>query len=170
MQKYKKPNLDIFKEIKNPFIPYLQIPVVKYTNRNVFRKEDELIVNDSFFLEKTPSSKVYTKSEHRLIINKFRSSAKELYLWLIYELKDGEDYIWINKQRYIEECEIKSVNTFKPAVEELIRYGILQISHIKDVYWINPDFLFKGNRINKYIDKIKIEYNYTTPVNNNPNV
>lgn len=80
--------------------------------------------------------------------------AKDLCWFIIYELNSQQDWLWINKERYMKESHV-SLNTYKAAVLELDRYGILQPTVYKDTYWVNPMFFFHGDRIKKYPSKIK---------------
>lgn len=101
----------------------------------------------------------YTKIFHIPNIRKFvcemQPCSKSLFLWLQYEADNGKDYLWINKVRYMSECQVKSINTFKAAVKELMDKLIICPSSIKGVYWINPAVFFNGSRINKYKSKLK---------------
>jgi hypothetical protein len=81
--------------------------------------------------------------------------AKELYLWVMYELDKNEDFVWINVQRYMEECNVSSMTTYRDTVKDLQKSLIISPTTIKDVYWINPLFFFNGNRLEKYETKLK---------------
>jgi hypothetical protein len=109
-------------------------------------------------LDNTQFTKVYCSPENRKIRNAFSLRAKEMYLWLLDEIEYGKDYIWINKDRYMKEMNISSMNTYKDALNELIRYGHLTETITKGVYWINPEFFFKGNRVTKYPKKVRVQY------------
>ena len=138
MQKYKKPEVN---EVMLGIIPYvssLTIPVVRKLFEKQYKKDDEGdLIPVQQEIEYTEFTKIYTNRERRIIINNLSDKAKSLYLWLIYEIESGKDYIWINKIRYMEELSIKSIDTFKNALIELIRYSLLSLTVIKDVYWIN---------------------------------
>jgi hypothetical protein len=128
-------------------------------NPEVFNKQFviELLKNkDSFLMSSDKNSvKIYTKSELRLKIMSMSKAAKELYLWLIYELDKNEDHVWINVERFMEECSISSMTTYRTTVKELQKNVIIYPTIIKDIYWINPLFFFNGNRIDKYETKVK---------------
>lgn len=106
-----------------------------------------------FTVEQEQFTKVFNKSAYRLHIMSLSPKARDLYLWLIYEIDCGKDYIWVNKERYMEELNV-SVNTINSAIQDLIASIVIVPSAIKDVFWINPLFFFNGNRLEKYKDKI----------------
>lgn len=156
MQKYQKPKFT-YKDLgKNPCVSSLEIPVRTITMSRQFTKDkdDDTLVNVEIEVEAIAFSKLYVTAERRKLLSSLSSSAKELYLWIMFEIETGEDALWINKLRFMEENNT-SLNTYKKSVEELIRYAFIAYTVVKDVYWINPDFFFKGDRIKKYPSKIK---------------
>ena len=157
MQKYKKPKFDCKTLGVNSFVinSGFVIPVNKLEFVDQYKLElDGTLLPLKLEVEATPYVKVYITPERRLIISKLSPAGKELLLWLMYELETGKDYLWINKSRFMLENST-SLNTYKKAVDELVRYGMLAFTVVKDVYWINPDFLFKGDRISKYPKNIQ---------------
>ena len=141
----------------NPFIQSLVVRVCDFKTGKII--EDEEGIKDYEYAEREydPCTKVYTESIDRKIINGLSPKAKELYLFLIYSLNTGKDYFWFNRQRYMEELNIKSNTTVCNAIFELSRYCIIyKAATVKDVYWINPAFLFAGNRIKKYKSNVKV--------------
>ena len=151
MQKYSKPKFRYDDLGKNPCTISLVIPVNILTIKHQYEKDkdDDMLVNVQLELEYTEYCKVYASSERRKLVSSLSPCAKELYLWLLYEIKYGQDALWINKERFMEE-NTTSLNTYKKAIEELIRYAFIAYTVVKDVYWINPDFFFKGDRLKKY--------------------
>lgn len=101
--------------------------------------------------------KVYAGAGNRTKMGELGVAAKTLFLWLIYELDSGKDYIWVNVDRYMDEMGINSVNTYKTAIAELVKKQFMAVSLIRDVYWINPRLFFCGSRVNKYSDNV-VEY------------
>lgn len=150
---YSKPKVDESKFIANPLVGSdFKIIVNKVRDSKTFIKDGEDWLPKEYELEKEQITKVYTKAENRLIIAELSSAAQRLYVWLLYEVDAGKDYMWLNRKRYMEENRIKSVNSYKKAVNELSRYLIiyptLEVKH--DYYWINPRLFFSGSRPNKY--------------------
>lgn len=157
MQKYKKPKFTKKDLGNNPHITSLQIKVVKRNfEKQYYRDEEGNLLPVQQEVEYTPFVKLYSTAEHRKLANNLSLRAKELLLWLMYEIPVGEDYIWINKERYMEENQVSSINTYKEAIKELVRYCFLSISVIPDVFWINPEFFFKGDRVKKYSNNLLI--------------
>ena len=155
MQKYVKPKFEENTLGINPFIYTLEIPV-RTVETNSYELDEGVLLPKQVQLEKTDYTKVFISSERRQIISNLSDKALRLYLWIIYELEPGKDYLWINHNRYMAEQNIKSINTYKSSVEELMRYGMLAMTVKKNVYWINPDFMFNGNRLTKYRKQIKL--------------
>lgn len=159
MSRVKKPNINESRLPQNPFANSLVIPVVGRLVKDHYKidKDGDKIPYE-IELEYNEFVKLYSTKAHRLIINRLQPCTKELMLWITYSVDYGKDYIWINKKRYMEECSV-SLNTYKKALEEMIRYGLLVPTGLYDnTYWINPDFFFKGSRVNKYPNKVQKVY------------
>lgn len=136
---------------ENPFINGLLIPVNRIRGKN-YSLSDDVLIKELIELEATPYTKLFVSSERRKIINHLSSSAQRLLLWVMFELDEGKDWLYLNKTRYLKEQDL-SYNTYTKARDELIRYCIIYPTVVKDVFWINPDFFFQGNRIKKYKNK-----------------
>jgi hypothetical protein len=113
-------------------------------------------IKTNHHVEAETYTKVFTRSAYRLHIMALSSRAKDLYLWLIYEVENGDDHLVLNKKRYMEEASV-STTTLKGAIQDLHRMLILSPTVVENVYWINPLFFFKGSRIEKYKDKLNKE-------------
>jgi hypothetical protein len=155
MQKYQKPKFT-YKQLGNN--PCVNSGFIVYVNTITFKDQykkysDGLLLPVSVEVEKTPYTKLYVDSLRRLVISGLTPSAKELYLWVMFEIEHGKDALWINRERFMLENNT-SLNTYKKALDELLRYALLAFTVVKDVYWINPDFFFKGDRISKYPNNI----------------
>lgn len=154
MQKYSKPKYDYKTLGINPFSISLEVKVKELELLNAYKKDgDEWIpaVNE---VEDTPYTKMFITSERRIIVSNLSPAAKELYLWIMFEIDAGKDALWINKDRYMKENHT-SINTYKKALEDLIRYAIISQTVVQGVYWFNPDFFFRGDRIKKYPKNLK---------------
>ena len=153
-----KPDFDKLKLGINPHISTLVIPIVSQTLSNQYKIDSEgnkLPVDIE--MEYTSYTKLYRSKSRKVLVNRLTASAKSLFLWLMYEIKAGEDYIWINKDRYLEET-LTSYNTYKKGLLELHRYAFITPTKVKGVYWINPDFFFNGSRVKKYPKHCKLQY------------
>lgn len=97
--------------------------------------------------------KVFTKVAYRKHVMSLSSKAKELFLWLIYEVDTAKEYACINSDRYKAEAGV-SDNTYRAALKELIKAVVIAPTVIQTVYWINPRLFFNGSRVNKYPDNL----------------
>lgn len=141
----------------NPFVKSLKIPVHKMLINGQYKVTKELAADGKPIMlpveveiEAEPFTKVYNDANRRKMMVVLSTRAKELYLWVLYEIEAGKDYLWINKSRYMKENDISSMNTYRNALKELIVQGFLQGTVASDVYWINPSLFFSGSRTNKY--------------------
>ena len=110
-------------------------------------------VNKIVLKEKVDSdkcTKIYTKAAYRVNIFSLPTPSKILYLWFIYVLAPGKDYIYLNKKLYMQESGISSINTIKTALSGLIDNKIIALSPVKDHYYINPLYFYSGSRVKKY--------------------
>lgn len=151
MKKLSNSNLGV-----NPFSASLVI-IVNIVTTPEYESDGEDMLPVKRKLEKDEFCKFYCSSERRVKINSLTLRGKELLLWILFELKYGQDWIWINKERFMKESGISAVNTFKGALKDLIRNGVLATTIETDTYWINPFYFFKGNRVNKFKQNV-IEY------------
>lgn len=140
----------------NPFVYSLEIKTKQFDNHKAFKKDENLLVFQTYIVETTPKVNLYVKPEHRVINNNLNTPAKSLLLWILYTIETNEDYLWINKERYMKETDT-SLNTYKKGLENLIRYGFLQGTVVRDTYWFNPEFFFKGDRKSKYPKNVILE-------------
>lgn len=155
--KIKKPKIDPEKLKNNPLVNEdFRIVVNKMIDEKSFKREDDLLVHKDYEMEKESITKVYTLPLYRKLVSTLSPRAKSLFLWLLYEIESGKDYIWINKYRYMEENDISSINTYKESIVDLIVPNIICATIYPDVYWINPRYFFNGNRMNKYQDHVEI--------------
>lgn len=160
MNKYSKPKFNESDLGVNPFTSNLVIRVNKRVFKNTYSKvngEEKLKVAD---VEYDKFCKVFTDKPRREQMNALSARGKELLFWLMYQITSGKDYIWINRDMYMDELGISSENTFLTAVKDLIYHGIIGKTVVgKDVYWINPDIFFKGDRVYKFKDKLEFMNN-----------
>lgn len=164
MNKYKKPKYSKEDLGDNIFLTKLVIPVNKVKSEDKYKISDQWAGEDAiyepanFSYDALPYSKLFIDASRRKKMVSLLPGAKDLLLWVLYELKAGDDSLWINHQMYMEENEIKSINTYKVALKDLIKKGFLAISVIKGVYWINPDFIFRGDRLKAFPDNVKVKH------------
>lgn len=135
----------------------IELESVRKDEDNIVTYGDTINYETIYTIEAENFTKVFTKAAYRLHIMNLSSRARDLYLWLIYELDPGKDYLWLNEERIRTELNV-SYNTLKGALQDLIKEIIIVESAIKGVYWINPLFFFNGSRLDKYQDKLKDKY------------
>ena len=155
----------ILLESVNPFTNELTIQVSELTNKhkyvNVNSVSDGIIteapniLNITYLVDKSDKCQIFTKSGLRLHINSLSKNAKSVFIWIIYELEDSQDWLWINKTRYKSECG-GNFTDLKKGIEELTISGIITPTVVLDAYWINPLFFFNGSRVKKYPSNLKM--------------
>lgn len=159
--KYKRLHQDLneFESLKNPLINLgFVIPVTRAGFTGRFYKPDEegLILPKYTDLEREEYTKLYKQTDLRKVVSNMSDRAKSLFLWLLFEVEAGKDYLWLNYQRYMDENHISSLTTYKAALKELLMNNIICKSHKRTIYWINPRAFFCGSRPNKYPGHVKI--------------
>lgn len=133
----------------NPFTKKLEIFITK-KKQEVVNKFGNVDVKD-YELEYSKYTKVFDVPGDKKLLSMMPIRSKELYLFIMYSLTAGEDYVWVDKAGYMKTMGITSVNTYKTAIRGLCDANIIYPHHwIRDLFWINPQYFFKGSRINKY--------------------
>jgi hypothetical protein len=134
----------------NPFLGGLVVKVLEGKSGYVV-DEDGVMVDNVVEMECETFAKVFDKPENRIVMAGLSFRALQVWTWSMYTVLSGKDYIWVNVERLMKECHIKSVKTYRAAMNELCRYGYIApcVGH-KNVYWINPSLGFKGSRVNKF--------------------
>lgn len=150
--------IDESRLIKNPFWFTLQIPVTKVVSDIEWEEdiEEGLVLNKEFYIERTPSVKLYYCKDCKEIVYGLSDKAQRLYLFILLHLIPNKDWIRINPEKYMSVNRIKSLTTYRGAVKELVRYGFLASTEYRTVFWINPNLYFSGNRIKKYEDRLNV--------------
>jgi len=142
----KRPEIDEDSLPVNPFVSFLDIPVNK-----VIRGLGQDGKVREMELEKSKYAKVYITPAIRKYTSNLSGSAALMFIWILQELDSGRDWLWVNKERYQKEHDIKSMKTVNAALVELDNKRFIDgIAGKKDVYFINPVIFFCGSRINKY--------------------
>jgi hypothetical protein len=167
MKKVMKPKVDESKLIHNPFANDLFIPVRSFKTKAEYLSAQEVKdgivskihkIEEENVLEQESFTKVYNRSVFRLDVFSRTEKARSLFLWLLYEIDSGKDFIWINQERYMLEATV-SINTFKEALKELSLNRVVIPVGIgyPNYYWINPTYFFSGSRINKYPNCLQLK-------------
>lgn len=148
----KKPDLDETNVGINPFEQKLEIRVRSGYNK---RLKGGVEVKEEWEAEYDPYTKVYEIKGYKTNMQALPIRSKEMLLFLIHSVESGKDWIWINREDYMRDNAIGSVNTYSKALNVLCDMGYISKHRKTDVYWINPQIFFKGNRIRKFYNKIK---------------
>lgn len=159
--KYKKiyPSLKEFDTLKNPMTNMgFVIKVTRAGASGRFHKPDidGIILPKYVDLEREEYTKVFKNPDLRKVISDMSDRAKSLFLWLLFEVDMGKDYLWINHLRFMEENNISSLTTYKLALKELLMKNLICKSHKRTIYWINPKAFFCGSRPNKYPEHVEV--------------
>jgi len=107
----------------------------------------------SFMLERASYSKVFKNAVNRRVLMSMRGSSVKMYLWLIYCVKSGLDYVMVNVELLKKDCGFNH-NTYRSSVKQLGELGVVAETKYANVFWINPSYFFCGNRLKKYADKV----------------
>jgi hypothetical protein len=88
------------------------------------------------------------------------TSAKDMFMWIAMQLPLNQDYMEITEERYCKEMEV-SRGTFYTAKTQLINRLLAVRTSRKNTYWVNPSYMYKGSRVDKFSDRV-------TPENEHP--
>jgi hypothetical protein len=102
---------------------------------------------------------VYMDNDLLKVMAGLSASGKDMLLYIMRYLGSNRDTIELKEDIYIERMNV-SDRTFRRAKEELTNLIIVKKKSRKDVYYINPQYLFRGNRINAYPESIVVTYTY----------
>ena len=134
---------------RNPFASSLVVKVMPI--RSGYVPDGDIMVDNVVEMECETFSKMFDKAENRMVMAGLSFRALQVWTWMMYTIASGKDYVWMNVERMMGECGMKSVKTYKAAITELCRYGyVAPCAGHKNVYWINPAIGFKGSRVNKF--------------------
>lgn len=165
MNKIEQIDEDLLKV--NPFSFSLKIPVTEIMKSGEFKKvEDEelsegVILNATYYVERTQSTKIYHCENCKQMIYDLSPKAQRMYLYVLYNLKRGKDWIQINKENYMTKNNITAKNTVNDAIKELTRFGFIAPTvEYKSAYWINPTLFFSGNRLNKFPSNKEVKQSF----------
>lgn len=150
-----KPDLAKMAGMVNP-LTEVGFKVVVRRRQKIHKDKDGNEVIEDVELEHERYAKVFLEGGKRKAVCNLSGSASKMFTWLMYELESGKDYIWINKDRYMQETGVRSINTFKDNVRELVGSGLIAVSLEQNVFWINPRLFFCGDRTKKYPNHVEV--------------
>jgi hypothetical protein len=125
------------------------------------RDTDGDFLEEVYKVEREPKCHVYTRSSNRKVICGMGGAAKDIFLYVLFKLEYGKDWIWLNRSGCMNDSGIKAVVTYDKGIEELVRCGVLSLVFgYDDVFWINPVYLFNGSRVKKFPSNVRVEYDF----------
>lgn len=81
------------------------------------------------------------------------SAAKDMMMYIAARMQYDTDIIELEEEKY---CNVMNLSrsTFFSAKRELTNRIIIPRTSRRNTYWINPAYLFRGNRMEKYPDSV----------------
>lgn len=162
MNPYPKPFFTHETEGNNFYVnKTFQVPYSVHIKEGAFTFKDNIKTPYTFESEQIPSVKLYISKENRFKVNQLSVGAKELFMWILFACPKTEDLYWLNRKRFMYECNVKSLTSYLKYVKQLTKANIIApTGQTKDVFWINPNFFFRGDKLEKYKDYKVLFYSY----------
>lgn len=147
----------------NPYAEALSIDVTRVTNASQHNIVDGIIHPVCYDVERKQSVRIFYDLLYKNKIAKLSSSAQRMFIYILCNLEQGQDWVYINKDKYMQKNGLTSVNTARKGISELWDNGFIAptAAYPNDVYWINPAIFFSGSRIAKYPTKLKVKSTVT---------
>lgn len=103
-------------------------------------------------LEVNDRASVYTEDILELFAQ-LSSGAKDMFMYVAAKLPYGKDYIELDEIRY---CDVMKVAhaTFFRSRKDLLNKLLVPRADRKGTYWVNPTYMFKGARMEKYPEAV----------------
>jgi hypothetical protein len=83
------------------------------------------------------------------------TSSKDMLLYIASRIQFNSDVIELEEDKYCVTMNV-SRSTFFTARKELTNRIIVPRTSRKNTYWINPGYMFKGNRMEKYPEAVRM--------------
>ena len=145
------------KHSNNPFTNKLKLIYSELTINKAYQYTVEgFYLPLTYKVEQAKKTSIYINPNNAKTLINLNLSALQLFMFIAFNLKSGQDVITINRKNFIKHTNT-SKSTFIRAVKELIQKQIIQPvpTSEQDTFYINPAFLFNGSRLKKYPDKAK---------------
>lgn len=143
----------------NPFVDSeFVIEISKRVNKDSFKLDtDSQLIPSEYNQETTRATRIYSSPEMRKSVALLSASASVLLLWLIFEAEPSQDFVIVNRVRYLQEHKHKTDTPLRKGLYDLIRYQFILPTKFINAYWINPRFLFCGSRMMKYKTHLRVK-------------
>jgi hypothetical protein len=136
----------------NPFVESLRIKAVQVVA--IGKQTGETLAD--YIIEEEASTKLFRTNNAHQIIAELSDKAQRLFFYFIYSVRPNDDHVTINRAYYKRLNGIKSDTTIANAINELMMNGLIAKAVMKDTYFINPRFMFNGNRLKHYPEKVDV--------------
>lgn len=140
----------------NPYSLAVTVRVSRRYSRSSFSLDEGMVMPAGYVSECDSSSKLFLGKRKEVM--GLCDRGMRLFLFVCYELESGKAFVVVNRKRFMKEAGIRSVNTFKAAVNDLCRLGMISLTDARDVFWVNPDYFFRGSRVNAFPDRVRVKY------------
>lgn len=143
----------------NPFVEALSIDVTRVVNDSQHNIVDGVLHPVCYDVERKQSARIFYDLFYKDKMSQLSSSAQRMLIYILCNLQQGQDWVYVNKDRYMQKNGLTSVNTARKGLTELWDNGFISptAAYPNDVYWINPTIFFSGSRIAKYPTKVKVK-------------
>lgn len=157
---------------RNPFIenPSFHLKVIQHQTEKLYVPSSEIGKDailkhkketETFILPVQKGVTLYdTPYDHVFMFKEFNPTTRDLLLYIMLKIKEGEDHITLHRTKATNEMGM-SLTSFYRALIQLKEYLII-VDKKKNEYWVNPFYIFKGNRTRyyeeNYPDKIDITF------------
>jgi len=139
----------------NLFLNTLEVNALLVTKDGYDGEEEDGLC---YKIEYDEYAKVFRGKGDITNIYKLDNRGRELLLYIIMHIGEGDDWISINVENYMSKHKIKSVNTYKEAVKNLVANNYIARTHnYRNVFWVNPRYIFNGNRIKAFPKNVVIK-------------
>lgn len=137
----------------NPLVSADPISVVALQKEHYVSQEKDAtgLAGDLYLVDQDKKISVYKHSHaviDALLFGSLTQKGRDLYLYIMYHLPEGKDYITLRISDVRANTGI-SRNSIVSALKDLKALNIIS-SKSQSVYWVNPHYFFCGNRIKFY--------------------
>jgi hypothetical protein len=106
-------------------------------------------------VETAPRVTLYTEGLLNMFLG-LSPAGKDMLMYILVHLRYDQDYLELDEEKYMSDTEAGRATFYRAKVELTNRVIIPRLSR-KGTYWINPMYMFRGQRMSKYPDRIKME-------------
>lgn len=157
---------------ENLFLRALRIPATKGIGHAQFgkpqRTKDGFAAMNENIIDRSPHGKIFYDSGAEKRVMDLSRPASKLFLYILYNIQSGKDYIDLGSRKCSKKTGIKSRTTLSNAKEELAKSEFITPTTVQSIYFINPAAFFSGSRVDKFRDHIDIVHDYNEAEKHKP--